>query len=61
VIIRSWFGRGGRSPALAVRAGFGSAQLLQPAAAFFRATDMMTSGAMLNYDDVITAGFIPLR
>jgi hypothetical protein len=62
VIIRSWFGRGvGRSPALAVRPGFGSAQLLQPASAFVRVTDRIASGATLTYEDVISAGFIPLR
>ncbi len=61
VIIRSYFNRGSRVPGLVAKEGYGSTQLLQPAAAFLRAAEVVTQAGRPTYEAVITAGFIPLR
>ena len=62
VIIRSYFGRGARFPALVAKDGYGSTQMLQPVAAFLRAAESVgPSSNRPSYEDVIAAGLIPLR
>ena len=61
VIIRSYFNRGSRFPGLVAKSGYGSTQLLQPAAAFLRAAEAVTQAGRPPYEEVITAGYLPLR